>query len=261
MYFEFGSHIKSTNLSLCSILACKYALDMSNILIILSLYASIMNNLSVPSLDTLGEATESSSFRYFCCLLPFAHNPPLLFLLFFFYQIYCFHCHFFSSQMIILASTGITTGFPGNAPWSNCWNSFIIVLIALCPNSLIPFLVLICDDKNKYLPVPFGRTDACHIVPSLLLLSITLLLPYVFVSCYSSFVSSVQIVLICSSDSLCHHDLLSTSLNIHFIVICLHFIISVTSFILSGSSLITFLSVYSSSINSFLSLLWIYLCI
>lgn len=71
----------------------------------------------IDSNDTVGEATDSPSLRYFLCLLPSAQALPLTFnVAFFFIRLTAFNACFFYSLVTMEGSMGSITGLPSTTP-------------------------------------------------------------------------------------------------------------------------------------------------
>ena len=96
------------------------------------------------SAEYIGEYTESSSFKYLLCQIPFAHVIPLIFPHSFSFIRFTASSDFFISSLLNSSILiGPKTGFQGIGPSFNCWYCLIIAANARSSNILIPFFAYI----------------------------------------------------------------------------------------------------------------------
>ena len=91
------------------------------------------------SVDHVGEYTDSYSFKYLFCQLPFAHIIPLIFPNFYLVRFAVSSAFFLYSLLNSSLISGPKTGFPCIGPSFNFSQFLSIAETARSPNCLIPF--------------------------------------------------------------------------------------------------------------------------
>ena len=119
------------------ILACKYALDTSNVAISLSWYASIDNVVNSASSNTVGDAIISTWLKYIFCVLTFVQVFPFMIpSIFFFIRFTASNAFYLSERDSISGFIAAMNYFTGISPSSIFFNLLTISTTDISPNSL-----------------------------------------------------------------------------------------------------------------------------